>query len=153
MTNLLDTHTALLSETLLFSAIKKCTSLNCTDNISWSLCSCYRSHIHIILSTVNDVSKYVIAYFWTCISADIPFISFSVLSLVVWKNIEISIHTKYINIKSICVSVFQTCGIKKRASVELWSSWLRYFLISSQLLIWTMCLYRYDFFNRKFQAH
>lgn len=58
MTNSLDTlSTALLSETLLFSAIKKCTSLNCTDNISWSLCSCYRSHIYIILSTVNDNFK------------------------------------------------------------------------------------------------
>lgn len=148
MTNLLDTHTALLSETLLFSAIKKCTSLNCTDNISWSLCSCYRSHIHIILSTVNDVSKFLNMH----ISRH-SFHKFQFYLLFVWKNIEISIHTKYINIKSICVSVFQTCGIKKRASVELWSSWLRYFLISSQLLIWTMCLYRYDFFNRKFQAH
>lgn len=86
MTNSLDTlSTALLSETLLFSAIKKCTSLNCTDNISWSLCSCYRSHIYIILSIVNDISKYEIAYFWTYISADIPFINFCNHLLFIWK--------------------------------------------------------------------
>lgn len=87
MTNSLDTlSTALLSETLLFSAIKKCTSLNCTDNISWSLCSCYRSHIYTsFLALSTTYFKYVIAYFWTYISADIPFISFCNYLLFIWK--------------------------------------------------------------------
>lgn len=114
MTNLLDTHTALLSETLLFSAIKKCTSLNCTDNISWSqLCSCYRSHIHIILSTVNDVSKYVIAYFWTCISADIPFISFSFIFCLCEKISKFQfIQNTYISSQFVCL-YFRHVALKK----------------------------------------
>lgn len=64
MTNSLDTlSTALLSETLLFSAIEKCTSLNCTDNISWSLCSCYRSHIYTSFLALSTT------YFkiWNCL--------------------------------------------------------------------------------------
>lgn len=151
MTNSLDTlSTALLSETLLFSAIKNCTSLNCTDNISWSLCSCYRSHIYIILSTVNDIfqnMKLLISertYQQT-------FLSY--ISVIIFCSYEKyrNFNSYKIYISSHFLSVFQRWDIKKRASVERWSSWLRYrTLEQAASYLYEHCLI---FFNRKFQAH
>lgn len=56
MINSLDIFSIVLFlEIFLFSVIKKCISLNCIDNISWFLCSCYRLYIYIIFSIVNDI--------------------------------------------------------------------------------------------------